>query len=190
MLKCLWGNENRRVYQIRINTQTHTLTNQIRKHVVHIFFRSVFSSTRRPKHMLKLSFQHRFAPSNLEHLSTHREERMHSAHDDAHISEMRSNAMVRYHFNQCAYMYRTRCDTCSFATSACPNVWLLIDLFGWFCSFCFALFDFLHKAGRFSGKNANEKKKKQRYGKGKEVDLFSKHLICIRQSFAFKENTS
>lgn len=46
VLKCLWGNENRRVYQIR--RHTHALTNQIRKHVVHIFFRSVFSSTRRP----------------------------------------------------------------------------------------------------------------------------------------------
>lgn len=136
------GNGNRRVYQIRklVTTDTHINTGKsnLWKHVVHIFFRSWFSSTRRPNTCSSSHFI-----IGLHHpilnICRHQERKMHTALDnDDGIFRKCDRWFDITSISVC--MYRTRCDTCLFATSACTNVWLLIDLF------CFVF----HKAVRFS----------------------------------------
>lgn len=151
-LKCLWGNENRRVCIKFVDTQIKSV-NMLCTFSSVLCFRLLDAQTHAPALVSALVCT--IHPIwNICRRMHRGKNALCTRRNDAHISEMRSNAMVRYRFNQCAFVYRTRCDTCSFATSACTNVWLLIDLFG----FGFALLCFLHKAVRFPGQKMRSRK--------------------------------
>lgn len=124
-----------RVHQIRRHT------NQIRKHVVHIFFRSVFSSTRRPNtcssSRFSIGLHH---PSNLEHLSTNAQRKECTLHTtkrrtyfgnaiecDGSISLQSVRVCVSH---KVWHM---------FVCNECMHKCLTADRFVWFW-FCFALF--------------------------------------------------
>lgn len=178
-LKCLWGNESRRVHQIRIDTHARTHTrSQIKSVNMLCTFSSVlcFRLLDAQTHALKLSFQHWFAPSDLEHLSTN--------------THRGKNALCTRRRRRCTYFGNAiECDgsislqsvrVCvshkvwhMFVCNECMPKCLTVDRFVWLVLLCLVLFCFVFytKLSNFQDKKCErkegeKKKPKMRQRKG------------------------